>query len=439
MVTRVKGRPTVWFRSHFFCKLCFAVNRQQARRAQLGIAYFFLSKARASVNQYCRVHLILFVSSLCSAVITRLSLLLVTGVPPPMLRTASRACASFQLHHLQWGLSRPVFASPDLPHIGAVRYRHFSTRGSGEAVSEKDRQVQSHYEGASAVFYRTVMGGGDNSIHYGLFIGDAAGDESKVRNASRNTVDFVARLMEVAACGGITSGSKVLELGSATGNTAQRLIQRFGCHVTGLNICPEQNKTAETAARELGFAEKFTAVAGSFDEGWPEEWAEEFDVVLSIDSLVHSTDKCKLMRQAARVLRPGGVLTFSDVLSTETASAEQQAAMRRVLPGLTFARPSEYIDSLSAAGLSLTAYVDFSDHLALTYAGMVHQIDRHRAEMAAAGVPDKYMDDYRASLEERLIQMSAGTYGVGWGAFSAQKRTATNSRVGPALMATLQK
>lgn len=272
---------------------------------------------------------------------------------------------------------------------------------------------------AKQMFYRLVMGGGDNNIHMGLFTGET--DHTQIIQASQNTIAFDIQLMEVAAGGKLGRHSRILELGSATGGAAIELIKRFGCHVTGLNICPAQNAAAESSAQALGLSDKFCTVEASFDEKWPDNWTESYDAVFSIDSLVYSQHKGALMKQVSCVLKPGGVFAFSDLLATEGGTDEDRAALTRMLPGLSAATASHYITSMAAAGLTLAAYVDLSHHMGQTYCAMKHQIDKHYQELLTGGNTREHLDQYKASLEERIHLISIGRFSMDWGAFAAKK------------------
>eukprot|EP00747_Dinoflagellata_sp_TGD_P019630 gnl/TRDRNA2_/TRDRNA2_127305_c0_seq2.p1 gnl/TRDRNA2_/TRDRNA2_127305_c0~~gnl/TRDRNA2_/TRDRNA2_127305_c0_seq2.p1 ORF type:complete len:181 (-),score=11.78 gnl/TRDRNA2_/TRDRNA2_127305_c0_seq2:66-608(-) len=173
----------------------------------------------------------------------------------------------------------------------------------------------------------------------------------------------------------------------------------------------------------------------SFDSAWPEDWKESFDAVISVDSLVHSENKSHVMQQISRVLKPRAVFSISDVLSAENASIDQQNAMTRAVAGCHFARPSEYINAIVGAGLSLSSFVDLTGHLLPTYTAMVNQIDCQYDELLQAGLTRDFLKKYRASLDERTGQILTGNYGVAWGAFAGKKPDALTKEKASLLLA----
>ena len=78
-----------------------------------------------------------------------------------------------------------------------------------------------------------------------------------------------------------------------------------------------------------------------------------FDVVFSKDSIVHIPDKCALMAEIFRVLKPGGLFLASDwLIGTETISP--QMAEYIAAEGLDFgmATPARYLEAMAAAGFA---------------------------------------------------------------------------------------
>ncbi len=95
---------------------------------------------------------------------------------------------------------------------------------------------------------------------------------------------------------------RVLEVGCARGNLGQ-LLKARGHHVTGIELVPE---AAAVARRRLDRV----LTADVETDGFPFP-AESFDAVVFADVLEHLVDPWRVLREAAGVLAPGGVVVAS--------------------------------------------------------------------------------------------------------------------------------
>jgi len=50
-----------------------------------------------------------------------------------------------------------------------------------------------------------------------------------------------------------------------------------------------------------------------------------FDLIFSNDAMIHTADPKKLMEEIARLLTPGGITVFSDIVEGPTATKEELA------------------------------------------------------------------------------------------------------------------
>jgi SAM-dependent methyltransferase len=118
----------------------------------------------------------------------------------------------------------------------------------------------------------------------------------------------------LAALAGVTGDTRVLDVCSALGGPARHLAGRFGCRVMGLDATPKMIEEAErrTAAAGLSDRVRFRlgdALAMPFADA-------AFDIVWGQDAWCYVTDKAQLIREAHRVLRPGGTIAFTDWVQT---------------------------------------------------------------------------------------------------------------------------
>ena len=113
-------------------------------------------------------------------------------------------------------------------------------------------------------------------------------------------------------------GARVLDLGCGYGV----YLARFAAGSVGLDLCSERVEFC----RSIGLDAR---VADLSRPGWSEGLGE-FDFVWACDMLPHVEDPVALLREVARVLRPGGTLLQSDWLWPDGALARR---LSLCLPG----------------------------------------------------------------------------------------------------------
>lgn len=111
----------------------------------------------------------------------------------------------------------------------------------------------------------------------------------------------------------LTGSERVLDLGTGAGHTAFAFARR-AAEVVGLDVTPEMVAVARDQAVKLGAANV------RFEEGDAEALPFEdasFDIVASRHSAHHFADPIVALREARRVLRPGGHFLLVDVVAPE--------------------------------------------------------------------------------------------------------------------------
>ncbi|MEP7190965.1 MAG: class I SAM-dependent methyltransferase, partial [Roseiflexaceae bacterium] len=106
-------------------------------------------------------------------------------------------------------------------------------------------------------------------------------------------------------------GAHVLDIGSGAGGPAIYLAQQTGCRVTGIDAVPAQRAQAAAAAAALTHRVQF--IAGDlFTARFPED---SFDAIIGRDAFVTVDDKAHLFRLCWRLLRPGGRMACTTIVS----------------------------------------------------------------------------------------------------------------------------
>ncbi|MEW6079584.1 MAG: methyltransferase domain-containing protein [Thermodesulfobacteriota bacterium] len=117
-------------------------------------------------------------------------------------------------------------------------------------------------------------------------------------------------IIDTARKAEVRNGETLLDIGCGTGGPACTLAAEFGLTVTGVDLLPwnVERSRALAAARRLDGVCRFQqadALSLPFDDN-------TFDYVFGSDAWCHVPEREKLLREAHRVLKPGGTIFFHD-------------------------------------------------------------------------------------------------------------------------------
>jgi ubiquinone/menaquinone biosynthesis C-methylase UbiE len=130
---------------------------------------------------------------------------------------------------------------------------------------------------------------------------------------------------------GIDASTYVLDVCSGMGGPARYLAHRLGCRVTGLDITASRHEAAVRLTARVGLDHLVEFRLGNALEMPFADAA--FDVVIGQEAFAHVPDKPRLIAECARVVRPGGVIGFTDILRRAALSAPE---FERLHSGMTF-------------------------------------------------------------------------------------------------------
>ena len=256
--------------------------------------------------------------------------------------------------------------------------------------------TQAYYDGPADEIYRTIWG---DNLHLGVPTSDDCPHPEAMENTNAIMAEAVA----------LTPQTRVLDLGCGYGSTARYLAANFGCHVTGTNISEKELELARERGQEAGLDRLLSFEYGDFHRL---PYADDsYDVVWSQEAFLHAADKNAVLSECRRVLKPDGVLIFTDILvRRDTPDADRARIYDRVKSPDMWDLP-DYRKALSALELTVTREEDWSQHVARSY-GWVRDRLQEQREALLPRIGAETIDNTVAALSFWVDSGNAGY--IGW-------------------------
>jgi tocopherol O-methyltransferase len=125
----------------------------------------------------------------------------------------------------------------------------------------------------------------------------------------------------------IHPGDKVLDAGCGVGGSCIYLAKHRGCRVTGITLSSQQVDKAKKYASRHNVSDLVNFEVMNFCyTTFPDAC---FDVVWGIESICHAEDKSLFVKEAYRILKPGGCLIVADGFSVKEILTQRQALQMR--------------------------------------------------------------------------------------------------------------
>ncbi len=217
--------------------------------------------------------------------------------------------------------------------------------------------------------YRRVAKEPEGEFHFAMGrplaeeLGYPPADLDRIPRQALESFAGVGHFLGLAA---IRPGETVLDLGSGSGTDTFLAALYTGPtgRVLGLDMTDEQREKAQRLARENGF-HNISFHAGYIEE--PPFDDASVDVVISNGVINLSAEKDRVFAGIARVLRPGGRLALSDIV-TESPLPEKvkcDSTLWAACIGGAM-QQDDYRGGITAAGLEMVAFQDNPQYRFLT-------------------------------------------------------------------------
>ena len=155
--------------------------------------------------------------------------------------------------------------------------------------------------------------------------------EDVLQNYDQDHFGGIAANDELARLTGITAADHLLDVCCGMGGPSRYFAHNHGSRVTGIDLTESRVASARRLTQMTGLQDRVTLLGGNaLDMPFADD---VFDVVVSQEAFCHVPRKARLIAECVRVMRPGGRIAFTDILTTDTTT---DTSLARLADGMAF-------------------------------------------------------------------------------------------------------
>lgn len=157
--------------------------------------------------------------------------------------------------------------------------------------------------------------------------------------------------------------STVLDIACGSGGPTLRIAKQTGCRVQGIDVHEQgiEQARARVDREDMGSRARFEPC----NAAQPLPFADgSFDGIICIDAVNHLPDRAWVLKEWARVLRPGAALVFTDPIVVTGPLTNEEMTIRSSIGFFLFVPVGANERFLDEAGFELVESVDRTENMA---------------------------------------------------------------------------
>jgi SAM-dependent methyltransferase len=186
-------------------------------------------------------------------------------------------------------------------------------------------QVRRYYDRNTSAFIRRGEGGGVGAIHRAVWGPGVTDRSSAFRYVENRITEWLQPICHVQ------DDVHVVDLGCGIGASLCYLAQQLPIRGTGITLSPVQAALGQQRIASLALSDRVRCLEGDYialPPGLPQA-----DLAYAIESFVHGPSPQRFFAEAARLIRPGGVLIVCDDVRRETRARMAARSIDRFVRG----------------------------------------------------------------------------------------------------------
>jgi SAM-dependent methyltransferase len=221
-------------------------------------------------------------------------------------------------------------------------------------------QIRQYYDRNTPAFVRLGQGGSLGAIHRAVWGPGVTDRQHAFRYVEERILDQIRHLPSTG------KPLHIVDLGCGIGSSLCYLAKRFPVRGTGVTLSPVQAQIGQEWIAAASLADRVRCLEGDYCE-LPAD-VEIADLAYAIESFVHGPSPERFFAEAARIVRPGGLLVICDDVTREAKHADASRLVQQFAEGWhvnSMLSATQLRTVAAAAGFAHDSTLDLSPYLEL--------------------------------------------------------------------------